>query len=86
MQQNRSVGGAVEGSLGGFCCHEARGMNAQPNHIQVTVAISPKNPTTAIATKKRSMAAIVSATLLRLRQRRLGFGLGVANGLRKHLA
>jgi hypothetical protein len=66
-----------------------RVMNTHLSHIQVADAISPKNPTTAIATKKRSIGAIAPVTHLSFRQGfwlRLGLGLGIADGLRQHLA
>jgi hypothetical protein len=87
MQTQRNGARAVEGDLGGFGA--LRGDEHSPDHIQVADAISPKNPTTAIATKKRSMGAIAPVTHLSFRQRlwlRLGLGLGIPDRLRQHLA
>jgi hypothetical protein len=63
-----------------------RVMNTQLSHIQVADAISPKNPMTAITTKKRSMGAIGPATLLGFWRLWLGLGLGITDRVRQHLA
>jgi hypothetical protein len=63
-------------------------MTTQLSHIQVADAISPKNPTTAIATKKNAQwVPLGPRSFLALGIRLwLGLGLGIADGLRQHLA